>query len=130
MHYLFATPPMAMLEPHERLLLRAARVWVMLASRRDNPRPALERLLGSGAGRFGWLMERLASAWPDAFTTYPCCAVTLSSDEATLLALLRDAAEGDAREFHLRLSDLLGQSERSRLWNATRAVVADGVTLR
>lgn len=130
MQHLFATPPLAALEPHERLTLRAARLWVMLASRRDNPRPALERLLGSGAGRFGWLMERLASAWPDAFTTYPCCATTLSSDESTLVALLRDAATGDAREFDTRLSDLLGPSERRRLWDATRAVVADGLALR
>lgn len=122
--------PVATLDPGARLLLRAVRTWVMLASRRGNPRPAMTALLGTSAGRFGVLMDRVTCAWPDVFTTYPPCASALSSDEATLVAMLNDAAEDASAAFDRRLVDLLPFAQRQRIWAAARAVAADWLSPR
>lgn len=123
----FSPPPVASLDAETRLLLRAARSWVIIACRRQSPRATMKGYLGLAAGRFGLLMEQLTSAWPEPFTTYPPCACSLSPDEATMLTLLGHAANGDARAFHRQLSEMLPLSVRERLWHASSAVAADWI---
>lgn len=126
----FAPTPVAALDGEARLLLRAARSWVIIACRRCSPRPAMTALLGGGAARFGLMMEQLTAAWPEAFTAYPPCACAVSPDEATLLALLDQAGRNDAPGFHRQLEEMLPLSVRERLWHATTAVAADWMVAR
>ena len=123
----FSPPPVASLDAESRLLLRAARSWVIIACRRTSPRSAMEAMLGTSAGRFGQLMEQITCAWPEPFTTYPPCACAQSPDEATLLALLRHAANREAHAFHRHLYEMLPLSVRERLWHAASAVAADWI---
>lgn len=126
----FAPPPLAALDAESRLLLRAARSWVMVACRRQNPRPALEPLLGACAGRFNLLMAQLTDAWPEPFVTFPPCACSLSPDEATLVALLRHAADARVAAFHDQLAEMLPLAVRERLWCSVTAVAADWIGMR
>lgn len=126
----FAPQPAAALDSEGRLLLRAARQWVMVACRRQSPRAAMAALLGSSGPRFGRLMAELTSAWPEPFTTYPPCATILSADEATMLALLRAAGTNDPAGFHRQLQEMLPRSVRDRLWQAAVAVAADWMVAR
>ncbi len=120
----FTPPPVAALSEESRIQLKAARMWVMLARHHRNPRPVLAGLLGGTTAAFCLLMEQLVSAWPDAFTSYPPCASSVSPDEAGLLDLLALASEGQREAANRLLSDLLPPSDRARLWAAAvRAAV-------
>jgi hypothetical protein len=121
----FTPPPVAVLAEEARIQLKAARMWVMLARHHRNPKPVLASLLGSTTAAFCTLMEQLVTAWPDAFTTYPPCASSVSPDEAGLIELLALASEGRREGAEALLQDLLPPSDRSRLWAAAvRAAAA------
>jgi hypothetical protein len=104
--------PTPALNPEDRILLKAARLWVMLARSNRSPRPALAALLGRAGPSFHLLMEQLIAAWPDPFTTYPPCALAVSPDEQALLTLVAEARDGAAAP---ALADMLAESERARL---------------
>jgi hypothetical protein len=114
----FTPPPVAALSDEARILLRAARMWVMLARHHRNPKPVLGSLLGGTTAAFCTLLEQLVTAWPDAFTSYPPCASVVSPDEASLLDLLALASEGQRDQADALLKDLLPPSDRARLWTA------------
>jgi hypothetical protein len=119
----FLAPPVSALPEEARLRLKAARMWVMLARHQRNPKPVLSALLNDCTAPFCTLMEAVVTAWPDAFIAYPPCAAQVSPDEATLLDLLAEAADGDEAAAQRLLEDLLPVTDRTRLWQAaTRAV--------
>jgi hypothetical protein len=123
----FTPPPVAACSEEARILLKAARMWVMLARHQRNPKPVLASLLGSATGPFCALMEQLVTAWPDAFTSFPPCAAAVSPDEATLLDLLAHASEGQRDAADMLLKDLLPPSDRGRLWVAAIRATPFGV---
>lgn len=125
----FTPPPVAALSNDARIQLRAARMWVMLARHHRNPKPVLANLLGSTTAAFCTVMEQLVTAWPDAFTAYPPCALAVSPDEATLLDLLALASEGQHDEADALLHDLLPPSDRARLWAAAIRATPFGIGL-
>lgn len=110
--YAYLPPATPTLAPEDRILLKAARLWVMMARDNRSPRPALAALLGSAAPAFHLLMEQLVSAWPDPFTTYPPCATAVSPDEHALLTLVAEARSGQGLA---ALAEMLPQAERDRL---------------
>ncbi|MGL6043312.1 MAG: hypothetical protein ACRC1J_05260, partial [Sandaracinobacteroides sp.] len=112
--FAFSPPPVAALEDGARILLKAARLWVMLARHNRNPRPVLQSLLGSGTAAFCALMDHVVTAWPDPFTCHPPCACALLPDEHCLLALLAFAEAGNEAGADALLEDLLPASERRR----------------
>lgn len=114
----FTPPPVPALAAEARIHLKAARMWVMLARHQRNPRPVIASLLGAATPAFCTLMEQVVTAWPDAFTTYPPCAVGVTPDEATLLSLLDLASQGQRAHADALLADLLPPSDRARLWSA------------
>ena len=120
----FTPPPVSALPEEARLRLKAVRMWVMLARHQRNPKPVLAALLNDGTAAFCTLMEVVVTAWPDSFTAFPPCAAQVSPDEATLLDLLAEAADGDETAAHLLLSELLPVTDRSRLWHSARRTVA------
>ncbi|MCG2842807.1 hypothetical protein L6Q21_17660 [Sandaracinobacter sp. RS1-74] len=121
----FMAPPVSALPEEARLRLKAARMWIMLARHQRNPRPVLISLLAGHTGAFCTLMETVVTAWPDAFTAYPPCAAQVSPDEATLLDLLAEAADGDEAAAQRLLEEMLPVTDRGRLWQAAvRAVPA------
>lgn len=123
----FTTPPTSAYREDAGRLLRAMRLWVMLARSGRNPRSALNALLGQAAGRFSLLMEATVVAWPEPFVTFPPCASFASPDEATLMALL-SYAEADAElAAHRLLADMLPMADRLRLWQAAARVVAEHI---
>lgn len=118
----FTPLPLCALPGESRVRLKAARMWVMLARARRSPRAVLAALLGGAAAPFALLMDSLVAAWPDPFTCLPPCAVSVSPDEAALLALLEFAERGDDAAADRLLADLLPPGERKRLWGqAVRA---------
>lgn len=110
--FAYLPPAIPALEPEDRILLKAARLWVIMARSNRSPRPALAALLGAAAASFHLLMEQLVAAWPDPFTTYPPCATAISPDEHSLLMLVAEARHRPALPV---LADLLPQTERHRL---------------
>lgn len=124
---MFSPPPVAAIDEESRVLLKAARLWVMLARAGRSARPPLAALLGPAAARFGLLMDALTSAWPDPFTTYPPCADTISPDEHCLLSLLLLAERGLEPAFHTCLADMLALPVRQRLWQAATALTAERI---
>jgi hypothetical protein len=125
--FAYSPPPVAALGDEARIFLKAARMWVMLARSNRSPRPALAALLGPAAARFSLLMDIAVSAWPDAFTTFPPCACTLSPDEHSLLTLLALAEVEQDTEFHSWFADLLPQADRQRLWSAACRLMAERI---
>lgn len=121
----YAPPPVASLCEEGRLLLKAARMWVLLARSGRSPRPCLQALLGPAAARFSLLMDIIIAPWPDPFTTFPPCAATLSPDEHSLLKLLALAGADDEPGFHAWLADLLPTPDRARLWRAACRMTAE-----
>ena len=123
--FAFAPPPIAALSEEARILVKATRMWVLVARTGRNPRPALEALLGPAASRFSVLMDMVTAAWPDPFTTCSPCAAMLSPDEHSLLGLLALAGSDDEAGFQRFLSEMLPMAHRNRLWSASRRMVAD-----
>jgi hypothetical protein len=121
----FLPLPLAARDEEARLLLRAMRLWVMLARGCRSPRPAIESLLGAAAPALCRLMDEATSAWPDPFVTYPPCATAIAPDEDLLLALVADARAGAHAGFEARVADLLAESDRERLWAAAGRLVAE-----
>lgn len=109
--FAFMPPATPALEPEDRILLKAARLWVMIARSNRSPRPALAALLGPAAASFHLLMEQLVAAWPDPFTTFSPCATAVSPDEHALLTLVAEARDGSCAS----LADMLPGQERARL---------------
>jgi hypothetical protein len=128
--FAFSPPPVAALGDDARLLLKAMRMWVMLARQGQSPRPALAALLGAGGPPMGLLMDLATSAWPEPFTTYTPCASAVSPDEATLLRLLAHAEVDQRGEACALLADMLPNAERERLWQAAGRLTADRLALR
>ncbi len=128
--FAFSPPPVAMLGDEARIVLKAARMWVMLARNHRSPRAVLNGLLGEATPRFSLLMDCLVSAWADSFTTYPPCATALSPDEHLLLNMLACAEADDRADFDALLSDLLPMAERDRLWAASLRLMAERVGIR
>jgi hypothetical protein len=124
--FAFQPPPAAVFGDEARMLLKAARMWVILARQHRNPRPIIENLLGGGQAAFCTLMDQLVTVWPDPFTTYPPCACALSPDEHSLIRLLSLAGAGDEAGADRLLEDLLPGAERTRLWQAASRAVAEG----
>lgn len=123
--FMLAPATVLLLDEEERLRLRGMRLWVTLARSGRNARPALVALLGRAAAPLCQLMDCAVMCWPEPFTTFPPCAARLSPDEATVLALLRQA-DGDSRDrAELLLCDLLPATDRERLWAAACRLVAD-----
>lgn len=122
----FTPPPVSALGEEARIQIKAARMWVVLARHHRNPRPVLSSLLGSASPRFCLLMEHVAAAWPDPFTSHPPCACAVTPDESTLLALLDFAARDRRDSADALLADMLAPSERARLWTAAVRVAEPG----
>ena len=126
--HLFSPPPVAAIDEESRVLLKAARLWVMLARAGRSARPPLAALLGrQAATSFGLLMDALTSAWPDPFTTYPPCADSISPDEHCLLGLLALAERGTEPAFHTCLADMLALPIRERLWRSATALMTERI---
>jgi hypothetical protein len=125
--FAYAPPPLAALPGEARILLKAARLWVLLARSSRAPLGPLSALLGPAAARFSVLMDELSAAWPDPFTTFPPCAASLSPDEQVLLSVLARAEAGAEQGFHADLADLLGPDARRRLWQAACRVMDDRI---
>ncbi len=123
----FMPLPVATISEESRVLLKAARLWVMLARARRSARPPLEALLGASAARFCLLMELLVVSWQEPFTTYPPCADSISPDEFWLLTLLSHAEKGAELPFHACLVDMLPEAHRQRLWQCASALMADRI---
>jgi hypothetical protein len=126
----FALPPVAAHGEGNRLLLRAARTWVLIACRRRSPRPAMLVLLGPAGRAFSTLMDAMVTAWPEPFITYPPCATSLSPDESTLLRLIADAQTGDRAGADRLLADMLPLPVRDRLWSAARTLADEALAVR
>jgi hypothetical protein len=109
--FAYMPPATPVLAPEDRILLKAARLWVMIARGNRSPRPALAALLGPAAASFHLLMEQLVAAWPDPFTTFPPCATAVSPDEHSLLTLVAEARHGTCES----LTDMLAAPQRTRL---------------
>lgn len=125
--FAFIPPPVAALSEEARIFLRAARIWVLLARSGRSPRPPLQALLGPAAARFSLMMESFIAPWPDPFTTFPPCAVTLSPDEHGLLTLLALAEADDESGFHDWLADMLPFTDRNRLWAISCRMMAERI---
>lgn len=123
----FTTPPISAYQGDGGRLLRAIRLWVMLARNGASPRAALTPLLGPAAARFSMLMEAAVVAWPEPFVAFPPCILATSPDEATLLALLSYAESDEMGAAHMLLCDMLPLTERIRLWQAATRVVAERI---
>ncbi|MGQ5700440.1 hypothetical protein ACUJ46_00095 [Sandaracinobacteroides sp. A072] len=122
---LLALPRVDRIDEEQRLFLKAARMWVMLARAGRSPRAPVRALLGPAASGFGMMMEMMVAAWPDPFTCHPPCAAALTHDEATLTGLLGGVARGDAAAAHAVLEDLLPAPVRERLVFMAGRLVAD-----
>lgn len=124
---LFSTPPVAAWNGTGERLLRATRLWTMLAQTGRNPRQAVGLLLGSATTPFLLLMEMTVTVWPEPFTTFPPCAAVTSPDEATLMALFDHAETDNPAAAHRLLADMLPAATRERLWQIASGVVAETV---
>ncbi len=121
----FLALPVAARDEDARVLLRAMRLWVLLARSCRSPRPAIDALLGPASAALCRLMDEAVAAWPDPFTTFPPCATSVSPDEDCLLALVGLARQGDRTRFEAGIADLVADSDRERLWAAAGRLVAE-----
>lgn len=123
----FSPPPLSAVPEEVRVLLKAARLWVMLARSGRSARPPLTALLGPAAPRFTVFMDTVVTAWHEPFTTLPPCSTSISPDEHCVLNMLALADAGRKAEFHAYLSDMLPQSERQRLWWVTTRLMVERI---
>ena len=123
----FSPPPVAAVPEEARVLLKAARLWVMLARSGRSARPPLAALLGPAAPRFALFMDAVVVAWHDPFTTFPPCSCNISPDEHCLLNMLALAEADMEPQFHDCLHDMLPKPERNRLWQAATRLMAERI---
>lgn len=121
----FQPLPVAARDEEARLLLRAMRLWVLLARSARSPRPVIDSLLGPASPALCHLMDEAVAAWPDPFTTFPPCATAVSPDEDCLLALLAHARRADRAGVERQLGELLATPDRDRLWAAAGRLVTE-----
>lgn len=121
----FLPLPVAARDAETRVLLRAMRLWVLLARSARSPRPVIDSLLGPASAALCHLMDETVAAWPDPFTTFPPCATVVSPDEDCLLELLPPARHGDRAGFEAILADLVAPTDRERIWAAAGRLVTE-----
>ncbi|MFQ3594825.1 MAG: hypothetical protein SNJ63_01770 [Sphingomonadaceae bacterium] len=107
----------------EGRLLRALRIWVLIACRRHNPRASVRPLLGPAEPAFALFMDEVVTLWPEPLLTFPPCATCLAPDESLLLGVLRAAAAHDRALADRLACEFLGTAERERLWRGAARVV-------
>lgn len=115
-------PMLAEVDQREARLVVTSRLWVSMRKRGLDPTATIEQRLGSemAACRFWLLMEEVGAAWPEPFIVSPPCCGRMSSDEASLLAVLNHADGGRRLECLAMLRDMIPLELADRLYATAR----------
>ena len=70
------------------------------------------------------LVREITSTWPEPFVTNRPCCLALSPDEATLAAMVRQAATGNRADFSASLEGFVRKERHERLYTGTVRAVA------
>jgi hypothetical protein len=111
----FLPPPLQARSAEARIILRAVRFWALRRRTGADGVPACVGLLGPGGVALAHLLQTWVTALGRSFEAMPCCAVSLSVDEALLLDLLDAAAEDRAADADLLMQDMFAAPVRARL---------------
>ncbi len=117
-------PPAAALDMPNRILLWSMRQWLRSALADQLVTPGLAASLESlgmseMAAPVAVYMDEAAAAWPERLRLLPVgCGCPIGYDEWLLLSCVADAGCNARDAFDGRLCEMIGPSQRDRLWRA------------
>lgn len=121
-------PPVAAMDMMNRIFIWAMREWYRAALAREPVTRALRNGLEKAgmpelAGPMSRMMAEASAAWPDHLGLHPVdCGCPISPDESLLLECIADSARSARKRFDNRLSEMINQSGRDKIWRAACAV--------
>lgn len=115
---------------HARLVC-ALRYSHVARCHEDHAHEGLARHLGcrSAIHSFHVFLDECGRAWPEPIALNPPCQPLFSYDEMLLADLATAAARNDRDAFDQFISDMIGESGRNAIWNASRRLMKHLVTV-
>lgn len=111
-------PDLLSLSGPDARVVMALRIAVLSRKLGKDAAPALTEKLGNpmAVTRFFLVIEEIGCVWPDSFHIGRACCRCTTPDELTFLEMLRCVAGGDRPKFDRLVCEMIGDSERDRLF--------------